>query len=280
MSNMNGMGERLSDFLREGEEHLRVYLVNREVHLGEVEFNVYPGDTLEYTRGLLKYFGKRHEMSTLETAMVRKWVTLAPGQDPDPMVEAVVRRKQQAVGLPQTGSIPSNPTDQMYGGVSQQGVAQSARMEYSTGAGSNGAQSIGGVEVLPENWADLPWTQKRAYIVKMTDVELLEDMIDEESPKIQRIIERQIEKVNSGALSPATFDNIQVPLNQMTPPKANRPNNMQVVAEEMGGEEVIQTSFGDIAAPKVGRTPRGTPMHMTGGIHEGSENDLQIVFDG
>lgn len=273
--------DRLADILKEGDEHLRSYIVNRETYLGQIDTNVYPGDTILYTRGLMRYFGKRYDMNTLESAMVRKWVTLEEGQQPDPQVENVVKRKQAAMNLPQTGSLPVNLHMTSMGQSQNYGdVAQNARLGY-TNNSAKGAQTMGGVEILPENWDSLSWTHKRTYILKMTDAELLEDMLEDEIPKLQKIMMRQIEKIRSGQLnSPATasFQDVNVPLNPTTPPHVAKPS-MTAVMEEMASETIIPTNFGE-AAPKKGRVPRSTPMQMNGGIVEGNDSDIHIAFDG
>lgn len=151
---------------------------------GDDDLILHPGDELHYKRGTIVFAGEVYKKS-LEPFLKWGWAELAEGEETDFMVDRLVNK-------PSRGQI-----------------SQNARLEYTApqqaapsapAASASGVQLVDGVETLPDNWDDLKWSNKRAYILNMFDAGLLEDLLDMETePPVLKAIKARLADLSGDA---------------------------------------------------------------------------------
>lgn len=234
---------------------------------GEDDLVLYPGDELLYHRGTI-VLGNEVYKRPIENLVKDGWIALADDEETDEMMDRIVNKSHVNNRL-----------------------APNARIEYQTqepAKASNGVDMMGGVEVLPDNWDKLPWSNKRAYVLNMTDIGLLEDLLDvEDEPPVLKALNKRIEELKSGdvvvpkakqAKAPAKTDkatqaalrsgkNVGSNFKKHEPIKMRKADeqalmdnfNPAVLAVEE--QEIMPTNFDKAASPvkvpkKMGRPPK------------------------
>lgn len=229
--------------------------------VGGTDISLAYGEEVEYTKGTMVYYGQRFTVNNLELAYAQGWLKLSPGEKPDPVVERIVahKRPNQAIMTRQ------QPT--------QQAAAKQP-------AANSGVQTMGGIEVLPDDWDSLNWSLKRAYILKMNDRDLIESLLDtEEDARVIKVVRSRLDNMYSNVSQEEEYQGVS--LTQGTPGKAPR---MDVT--EVGNEQgtYTPTNFGE-AAPKKGRgSSKSRPKNPSEVINMSdtsvsSEEELSGIFD-
>ncbi len=228
------------DTLTVNKSAMRKYIVMHDFTIGQADLPVRIGDELWYTKGMMEIYGQSYRVNILHVAYRRSrnkpaWIELADGQEPDPVMERLAGRDVVGSHVPHGGRSPQSQIPQQQ---ARRPVPAAPQVE-------EGIDSVNGVEVLPENWAELHWTHKRAYVIKMRDVQLLQDMAEEESEKMQKIIKDRVDFLKQNPSQPFARGNLSMRSDALgkdygTPVTMQKPQ-LQVEHDNV----VIPTSFGD-----------------------------------
>lgn len=226
--------------------HMRKYTVLRDFTIGQIEVPVEVGDELLYAKGKLDLYGQEYKVTNLEFALNAGWIELAEGEEPDPVVSRVLanRNSYKLQDTPKVTEALSAP---------QTNVAE-------------GVDSVNGVEVLPDDWDTLHWTKKRAYIVKMTDKELLEDIKSDENDKMQQIIQKRIDDLTDFSTGKSRVS--------MLGTNTGTPLKPLVGKLEVAEDTMIATSFGKPKNKRMDMTKE--PMDVT--VSPDTDNEISSVF--
>lgn len=194
-------------------QSMRKYVVNRAFTIGQIDVPVEEGDVLYYTRGKLNIYGQEYKVTNLEFALKANWISLAEGEEPDPVTERIIRGR--------------NSTEQ-----AEKVVEVTAPAEES----NSPVEMVNGVETLPEGWETLHWTKKRAYLITMTDTDLLNDICADESDKIQAIIKKRLQELGESSKAESRLS--------MTGTNTGTPEKTKKLKPALAEDTFVETSFG------------------------------------
>lgn len=210
-------------------QQLRKYVVKKDFTIGKIEIPVEVGDELLYRKGKLELYGQEYKLNNLEVALKAGWIELAEGEEEDPVIARVIGTTRRAA--------PSNA----FGDEEPAEVVQE----------NNGVETLNGVETVPDDWDDLHWTKKRAYIIKLTDTDLLEALKDGESDKMQAIIDKRVAELDQGIVASAPGKTRVNMKNANTGTPAKKKVSNKKVSQDDG---FIPTKFGKSTKKKVDMT--------------------------
>lgn len=251
---------------------MKKYIVLRDFTIGQADLPVRQGDELWYTKGMLEIYGQTYRVNNLHVAykMTKEgqaWITLAEGQEPDPVMERLAGRDSY---VPRPATAKNATASRV---TAPQPVAPVIE---------EGVEAVNGVEVLPTNWAELHWTHKRAYVIKLRDVSLLHEIMDEESDKMKTIIKNRIQQLAEENVSPKLTNTISISSDSVgrdygTPVNIQKPK--QVTTED----KYIQTSFGDTTEYiDMTKSPKGksaSDESFDVSVTEDTDSFAEVAFD-
>jgi hypothetical protein len=233
----------MTDYQLRSKDSLIKYEAKRDFRVGEADgIPIQKGDIIEYSRGTMVFLDQVFRgVKNMEAAINQEWLTKLPGQKADPYTERMLslRKKREPV-LPKE-------------------APQETMEPRQTGTG---VDTLGGVETLPDDWDSLHWTKKRAYIMKISDSDLLEAMADDETDKMKKVIQKRLEILSEGHVdTPQAFDTQEQP--------ASAGDSVR----ESEADTFIATNFPP-ASPTKGRGDKSALSSSVSG-----DSSLSVVFD-